>query len=130
MTCAEIDELIERHFRAEEAGDPDAAVADLAHDVLHEVAGAHRFRSRESARAFYEDLFGKMRLQKITSERRMYGASFAVDEAFVDAVTSSGTPTPFRLLHIFEFADGQISRESAWQSPASDATVSQEARTP
>jgi len=39
-----------------------------------------------------------------------------VDEAIVDAQTNSGEPAPFRLLHVFEFAQGKISREGAWRA--------------
>ena len=112
-----MDELIDRHYRAEERSDPDGAVADFTKEILHEVAGTHRLYGRDAARIFYVDLFATLRLTRITSERRLYGRSFAIDEARVEAVTQDGEPTVFRLLHVFEFANGRISRESAWQAP-------------
>jgi ketosteroid isomerase-like protein len=121
MTPDQIDQLIERHYRAEERGDPDGAVADLADDVEHEVAGQHQTDSREGARAFYAQLFEGLSLQRIRSQRRLYGDSFAVDEATVEAVTRNGEPSPFRLLHVFEFENGQITRESAWQAAIGDS---------
>jgi predicted ester cyclase len=54
--------------------------------------------------------------------RRKYGADHAVDEAILHA-TAEGRPfgleghgrrVKVRLLHLFEFDDGLISRESAW----------------
>jgi len=120
MTQDEMDAVIDRHFRAEERGDVDAAIGDLAEEVDHELAGAHHGHTKDEARAFYTDLFGRLRLRRITSRRRLYGPDFAVDEAAVDAETMHGQPAPFRLLHVFEFADGRISRESAWQAPVHD----------
>jgi predicted ester cyclase len=41
---------------------------------------------------------------------------FAVDESLVDArMRGAGPSLQFRLLHIFEFRDGLISRENAWR---------------
>jgi len=40
-----------------------------------------------------------------------------VDEAVVDAQTAAGEPAPFRLLHVFEFENGRISRECARRAP-------------
>lgn len=117
MTEAEMDELVDRHFRAEERSDPDGTVADLTDDVDHELAGQHRSTGREAARAFYDRLFGQLRLTRITTTRRLHGPDFLVDEAVVEAETTAGQPAPFRLLHVFEFRDGRISRESAWRAP-------------
>lgn len=117
MTKPEIDDLIDRHFRAEERGDVEAAIADLSNNVSHELAGAHLSDNKEGARDFYTNLFGRLRLARIKSVRRLYGTDFAVDEALVEAETLAGEPAPFRLLHIFEFKDGQISGESAWRAP-------------
>jgi ketosteroid isomerase-like protein len=117
MTEAEMDELLDRHFRAEERADIEGTVGDLAEDVEHELAGHHRGSTRDDARAFYRGLFGQLRLKHINSKRRLYGPDFVVDEAIVEAETTSGQPAPFRLLHIFQFRDGRISRESAWRAP-------------
>ena len=117
MTEAEMEQLVDRHFRAEERGDLEGTVEDLAEDVEHELAGHHRSTNRDGARAFYRGLFGQLRLKQIKSTRRLYGSDFVVDEAIVEAETTSGQPAPFRLLHVFEFKDGLISRESAWRAP-------------
>ena len=89
-------------------------------EVDHELAGAHHGHTKDEARAFYTDPFGRLRLRRITSRRRLYGPDFAVDEAVVDAETMKGQPAPFRLLRVFEFADGRINRESAWQASVHD----------
>jgi len=116
-----MDALIERHFRAEERGDVDGAIADFSDSVDHELAGSHRATGKEGARGFYQALFGRVRLIRIISERRLYGENFAVDQATVEAQTLEGRPAPFRLLHVFEFNDGAISRECAWQAPVGTA---------
>jgi ketosteroid isomerase-like protein len=55
--------------------------------------------------------------------RRLYGDGFVVDESiwhghFADgrAVGCDGLsgPVSFRILHVFEFRDGKISRENVW----------------
>jgi len=54
--------------------------------------------------------------------RRLYGDDFAVDESIVEGYAHGrpydlegyGRPVRFRLLHLFEFRDGLISRENAW----------------
>ena len=54
--------------------------------------------------------------------RRWYGDDHVVDEAVLHATANGqpfglegrGRPVRTRFLHIFDFADGRISRESAW----------------
>ncbi|HUZ20720.1 MAG TPA: nuclear transport factor 2 family protein [Acidimicrobiales bacterium] len=119
MTTDEMDALIDRHFRAEERCDEEAAIADLADDVELEVAGVHRSRGKAAAKAFYIELFATYPLKRIVSERRNYGEDFAVDEAFVEATDEQGWPALFRVLHVFDFRDGLIARECSWRSAES-----------
>lgn len=79
--------------------------------------GVHRLTTKQEARGFCAQAFAAMPLIRITSQRRLYGPGFAIDEASVEAVTANGEPTGFQPLHVFEFADGQTSRQSAWQAP-------------
>ena len=59
--------------------------------------------------------------------RRYHGDGFVVDESLVTA-QAIGTPfgipgrdrtVRFRLLHVFEIRDGEITRENAWIDTAS-----------
>jgi hypothetical protein len=96
---------------------PSTHVADMADNVVHEFGRVHRLATKQDARAFYAQAFATLALTRIISQRRLYGPGFAVDEASVEAVTANGEPTGFQLLHVFEFTNGQISPESAWQAP-------------
>jgi uncharacterized protein (TIGR02246 family) len=111
---AAIDRLIDAHLIAEEMGDPDAAVAGLAPDVRHEVFGRRPVEGRAAARDFYASLFAGTRFDSIQTRRRYRGPSFAVDDAIVDANPVSGGRIRWRLIHLFEFGGGLITRELAW----------------
>ena len=119
----EMDRLIAEHYRAEIAGDSAAAVAMFAPDIEHDAVGAPQVsHGPEAAAAFYTHLFTDLVFDRMTPRRRLYGDGFCVDEAYVEAraighpfgLEGRGRPVRFRLLHIFEFADGQITRENAW----------------
>ena len=120
---AEMDRLIAAHYRAEVAGDSAAAVAMFAPDIEHDAVGAPRVsHGPAEAAAFYAELFADLAFDRLTPRRRLYGDHFCVDEALVEARAigrpfgreGRGRPVRFRLLHIFEFADGRITRENAW----------------
>jgi hypothetical protein len=120
---AEMDHLIAEHYQAEIAGDSAAAVAMFAPAIEHDAVGFPRVsRGREAAAAFYADLFDHLVFERMTPRRRLYGDDFCVDEALVEAravgrpfgIEGRGRSVRFRLLHIFEFADGLMTRENAW----------------
>ena len=58
----------------------------------------------------------------IRDRRRLYGDGFAVDESLAESVAVGapfglvglGRRISFRLLHVFEFEGGRISRENVW----------------
>jgi steroid delta-isomerase-like uncharacterized protein len=118
-----IDEIIDDHFAAEMRGDLPALLATFAEDVEHDVVGDGEPRhGKDEAAAFYRRLLGDMTLDRIDTVRRYHGDGFAVDEALVHA-RAVGNPfgfegrnraVTFRLLHVFEIADGRIRRENAW----------------
>jgi steroid delta-isomerase-like uncharacterized protein len=127
----QLDRLIDEHFQAELDGDIDKVVATFATDVEHDVVG-HPYVShgRDQAAAFYRELFADLRLERIESVHRYHGAEFVVDESIVHA-TAIGTPfgipgnnreLEFRLLHVFDVRDGEITRENAWLDVASVMT--------
>ena len=119
-----MDALVEGHYRAEEAGDLEAIVDGFLPDAEHDVAGrpGGPLHGGEQIRAFYGDLFGELRIDRFEPVRRWYGDDHVVDESVLHA-TAVGRPfglegrerpVDVRFLHIFDFEDGRISRESAW----------------
>jgi steroid delta-isomerase-like uncharacterized protein len=116
--------LIEQHLKAEGAGDVEGAVAVYTHDVEHDVVGwpTGVSHGREGARAFYEHLTANFR-----TESEEVAHSFVSDDAVVLDQTMTGTVVgemlglpghgrtiSFRILHVFQFRDGLISRENVW----------------
>jgi len=128
MTPSALDTLVADHFAAEVAGDLVRLLGTFADDVEHDVVGNPSVSSgKEQVAAFYRGLLADLRLDKIDSVRRYHGDGFVVDESLVTA-TAIGTPfgipgrdrtVRFRLLHVFEITDGEISRENAWMDTAS-----------
>jgi ketosteroid isomerase-like protein len=124
MSRSEMDTLVEGHYAAEAAGDLDAIVEGFAPDAEHDVAGrpGGALRGGNAIRGFYRDLLSELRIERFEPVRRWYGEDHVVDESLLHA-TALGRPFGFegagrsvtvRFLHIFDFAEGLISRESAW----------------
>lgn len=124
MTREQMDALVESHYRAEENGDVDAIVDDFAPDAEHDVPGRPGgvLQGGEQIRAFYRGLLAELRIARFEPVRRWYGDAHVVDESVLHA-TAEGHPfgldgrgrqVQARFLHIFDFAEGLISRESAW----------------
>ena len=124
ISRARMDALIDGHYRAEEAGDIEAIVEgfipDAEHDVLGNPAGPRHGGAQIAD--FYRELLAELRIDRFETLRRWYGDSHTVDESILHA-TALGRPfgldgrgrsVSVRLLHVFDFADGLISRESAW----------------
>ena len=119
-----MDALVEGPYRAEEAGDLEAIVDGFLPDAEHDVAGrpGGPLHGGEQIRAFYGDLFGELRIDRFEPVRRWYGDDHVVDESVLHATAvgrpfgldGRGRPVQVRFLHIFDFADGLIRRESAW----------------
>jgi ketosteroid isomerase-like protein len=120
----QMDTLIDAHFRAEEAGDIAAIVDGFADDAEHDVAGrpGDQLHGSEQIAAFYRGLLGELKFERFEPVTRWYGEAHAVDESILRA-TAIGSPfglegrgrrVQARLLHVFEFGDGLITRESAW----------------
>jgi hypothetical protein len=90
LTRARMDALVDGHYRAEETG----------------AAG----------------LLSELRVDRFETVRRWYGDRHVVDESIlhgtavgsVFGMEGRGRHVQVRLLHVFDFADGLISRESAW----------------
>ena len=124
MTRAEMDALVDGHFRAEEAGDIGAIVEGFAPDAEHDVAGrpGGALHGGDQIAEFYEQLLRDLRIVRFEPVRRWYGDDHVVDESILHAIAEGrpfgregrGRPVATRFLHIFDFEDGLISRESAW----------------
>jgi hypothetical protein len=98
----------------------------VEHDIVPSPYGGP-VRDKAAIRAFYEGLFANVQGQRITPLRRLYGEGFALDEVVWHGRIADGAPfgcpgrggdVSFRLLHVFEFRDGRISRENAWMDVA------------
>ncbi len=129
MTREEMDRLIEAHLEAEKAGDPARAVSVYVDDVEHDVVGAPHgpLQGKEAAQGFYDFLVENIRTETMVPTHSYYGDDFAVVEhAWTGTVPGSFLGVPgngkrisFRLLHVWEFREGKISRENVWLDGAS-----------
>ncbi len=124
MRPEEMDVLIDQHLTAEMAGDPDGCVAMYTDDVVHDVVGfpLGPQTGPDAARGFYEQLTSDIRTEEMVPKRKYYGADFCVIEhewrgtvpgSFL-GVPGNGKHISFRLLHIWEFKEGRMSRENVW----------------
>ena len=124
LTIAQMDDLVDRHFRAEETGDLHAIAAGFTLDAEHDVAGRPGgvLHGGEQIAAFYEGLLAQLQIERFATVRRWYGNDHAVDESVLHGraigrpfgLAGNGKHVQIRLLHVFDFAEGLISRESAW----------------
>ena len=119
-----MDELVDEHFRAEVAGDLHAIANGFTADAEHDVAGrpGPPLRGAEQIRAFYGDLLAELQITRFEQVRRWYGEEHLADESILNAI-ARGRPfglegrsrdVHIRILHVFDFAEGRIHRESAW----------------
>lgn len=128
MTRDEMQALVAAHLAAEDTGDLDAAVAVYTDDVEHDVVGAPGgpLRGRAAARQRYEQLLNNVRTDELTEIRRFYGDDVCVVEheccaivtGYFAGIPGNGRRVRFRMLHIFEFRAGGISRENVWMDTA------------
>jgi ketosteroid isomerase-like protein len=124
LSREEMDVLVDGHFRAEETGDLDAIVEGFTPDAEHDVPSrpGGPLHGGEQIAAFYGGLLAELRIERFETLHRWYGEDHAVDESILHGTAvgrpfgleGRGRPVRTRLLHVFEFADGRISRESAW----------------
>ena len=123
-TRADMDRLIEAHLTAERSGDPAGSVAVYTDDVEHDVVGfpTGPVHGKEAAQGFYEFLVGNIRTETMVPVHSYYGDDFCVIEhtwtgtvpgAFL-GVPGNGRRVSFRMVHVWEFRDGLISRENVW----------------
>jgi steroid delta-isomerase-like uncharacterized protein len=124
MKPSEMDALIERHIVAERAGDTAGAVSVYTDDVQHDVVGfpTGPVQGKAAAQGFYEYLSANVKVEDMEVTRSYYGDDFCVLEHFVRGavpgeflgIPGNGRGISFRLLHVWEFRDGLMSRENVW----------------
>jgi steroid delta-isomerase-like uncharacterized protein len=119
-----IDQLIDDHFRREADGDVEGTLATFTHDVVHDVVGdpAGVLHGPAAVGERYGHLFANVKGERADVLHRLYGDNFVVDDkiwtARVDGdflgIPGNGRSISMRVLHVFEFRDGLISRENVW----------------
>ena len=125
LSPAQVDRLVDTHFRYEATDDVDGVLASLAPGAEHLVVPSPFGVVREQGRIreFYGAMFRDLKGEGVTPVRRLYGDGFAVDEAIWNGQIEDGRlfgcpgksgRVSFRLLHVFEFAGDKISRENVW----------------
>jgi ketosteroid isomerase-like protein len=120
LTREEKDTLVDCHFRSEIAGDIEGIVEGFVPGAEHDVAGqpGGPVHGGEAIAAFYRELLSQLRLERFETLRRRYGDNHVVDDSILHATAvagpASGRKVSVRILHVFDFSDGLISRENAW----------------
>ena len=124
MERAEMDRLITTHLAAEAAADLEGCVAVYTNDVVHDVVGAPTgpVVGPDAAKGFYAYLTANITGDARAVNNSWYGEDFCVVEhqwtgtvpgEFL-GIPGNGKPVDFRMLHIWEFKDGLMSRENVW----------------
>jgi steroid delta-isomerase-like uncharacterized protein len=124
MDQTEMIALVEQHLKAEGAGDVEGAVAVYTDDIVHEAVGfpGSPRNGKESAREFYRFLTANFRTEGEEPLNRFFdGDTMVLEQNMTGAVTGEmigipghGRRVTFRILHVFGFRDGLISREQVW----------------
>ncbi len=124
MTPSDMDQLIKKHIDAEIAGDTAGGVAVYSDDVQQDVVGfpTGPVRGKKAAQGFYDYLTKNFQTEVMDVTRSYYGDDFCVLEHDATGtvpgellgVPGNGRRITFRLLHVWEFRDGLISRENVW----------------
>lgn len=124
MELSDMQALVQSHLKAEGAGDVDGAVAVYTDDIEHDVVGfpGGPGQGIDHARAFYTQLIQDFRTESEAPRRTLHGEDFMVlDQDMTGTVTGqmlgiagNGKRITFRILHVFEFKNGAISRENVW----------------
>ncbi|MDP8929205.1 MAG: ester cyclase [Actinomycetota bacterium] len=124
MSRQVIDQPLEEHFRQEAAGDVEGTLTTFTDDVVHDVVGdpAGELHGPAAVGDRYGHLFRNVRGEDVTVKHRLYGDNFVVDDKIWTArvvgefmgIPGNGRRISIRVLHVFEFRDGLISRENVW----------------
>ncbi len=131
MDRRRMDELIDQHVHAEDAGDLDTAVAVYTDDIEHDVVGAPGgpLYGPAAARERYATLLLEVHTDEMHRLRTYYADDACIVEHLCTATVNGqlgglpglGRQVSFRILHVFEFRDDRISRENVWMDTATVA---------
>ena len=124
LTPEAIDRIIDEHFRQEADGDVEGTLKTLTDDVVHDVVGdpAGELHGPGAVAQRYGHLFSNVRGERADVKHRLYGENFVVDDKIWTArvtgefmgIPGHGRRISIRVLHVFEFRGGLISRENVW----------------
>ena len=124
MTPEQMHQLIEQHITAENAGDTKGAVAVYSPDVVHDVVGSPMgpLVGPAAAQGFYEYLSATLADTEMVEQSAWYGENFCVLEHLCTTtvvgeflgVPGAGRRIDFRMMHLWEFKEGAMSRENVW----------------
>lgn len=116
--------LVEQHLKAEGAGDVEGAVAVYTDDIVHDAVGfpGSPRSGKDAAREFYRFLTANFRTEGEEPLNRFFdGDNMILEQTMTGAVIGemvgipgNGRRVAFRILHVFAFRDGLISREQVW----------------
>ena len=122
MSREAIDRMLEEHFRQEAAGDVAGTLATYADDIVHDVVGDPMgvLLDRHAIGERYAHLFSNLKAEEVAVKHRLCGDNFVVDDKILAAqvdgeflgIAGHGRRIHVRVLHVFEFRDGLISREN------------------
>jgi steroid delta-isomerase-like uncharacterized protein len=116
--------VVERHLKAEGAGDVNEAIAPYTDDVIHDAVGfpgSPRI-GKAAAREFYEFLTANFRTEQETPIHRWFaGETMFLEQRMTGTVIGqmvgipgNGRRVAFGIFHVFEFRGDLISREQVW----------------
>ena len=116
--------LVERHLKAEGAGDVEGAVAVYTDDVVHDAVGfpGSPRTGKDAARGFYGFLTANFRTEEEEPLHRFFsGDTMFLEQSMTGTVIGemlgipgNGRRVTFRIFHVFDFRDGLVSREQVW----------------
>jgi steroid delta-isomerase-like uncharacterized protein len=128
MDRSRMQRLVDSHMSAENRGDIDGAVAVYTDDVEHDVVGfpGGASRGKDAARDFYAYLTANFRSESWEILRQFFADdAMVLEQLMTGTVIGSllglpghGRRISYRMLHVFEFRDGLISRENIWLDTA------------
>lgn len=124
MTEEQMVALVQRHLKAEGAGDVDGAVAVYTDDIEHDAVGfpGSPLHGKDAARRFYAELTANFRTEREEVRHQYVSGDALIMEQLMTGTAigdflglpGQGRRITFRILHVFEFKDGLISRENVW----------------
>lgn len=124
MDQQEMIAIVEQHLKAEGVGDIEGAVAVYTEDIVHDAVGfpGSPRSGKDAAREFYRFLTANFRTEGEEPLHRFFdGDNMILEQNMTGTVIGemlgipgNGRRVTFRILHVFGFRDGLISREQVW----------------